>query len=217
MALNEKEALEIAKTTNDHDVLMELAADPQISKRVRLEILKRKDEVSYGAKFELIDTLTTEADILWSLIADRNPTISRRAFVALADRLEGPGIPDKYTREDFIEYVVDLAKKQKRPNAEIGINLISACYEETNDTDIRKEIIDLEWPLKDAHFPRTIANSKDKEAFEYAKSKNAKLFESNKLEQAYIRLAESTESKTQLQKLTESEFENVREIAKSRL
>ena len=130
----------------------------------------------------------TEDDILYMLIDDKNKNVSERAFTALCERMKGAGIKDKDVREDFIEYVIDVAEKTKMKDRRITNYLLEKCLKATNYAIIRTELEKL----------------------------LSKMNESHLLEASYIQLAQQTESQSQLQKLAESQFESVREVAKSR-
>lgn len=188
MKMNEKEALEIAKKSEDEKELETLADNMDLSKKVRLEVAKRKDSTAYYAKLALTDKMFTEDDILYMLIDDKNKNVSERAFTALCERMQGTGIKDKDVREDFIEYVIDVAEKTKMKDRRITNYLLEKCLKATNYAIIRTELEKL----------------------------LSKMNESHLLEASYIQLAQQTESQSQLQKLAESQFESVREVAKSR-
>lgn len=188
MKMKEKEALEIAKKSDDEKELETLVDNMDISKKVRLEVAKRKDSTAYYAKLALTDKMFTEDDILYMLIDDKNKNVSERAFTALCERMKGAGIKDKDVREDFIEHVIDVAEKTKMKDRRITNYLLEKCLKATNYAIIRTELEKL----------------------------LSKMNESNLLEASYIQLAQQTESQSQLQKLTESQFESVREVAKSR-
>ena len=72
MKMNEKEALEIAKKSDDEKELETLVDNMDLSKKVRLEVAKRKDSTAYYAKLALTDKMFTEDDILYMLIDDKN-------------------------------------------------------------------------------------------------------------------------------------------------
>lgn len=186
--MKEKEALEIAKKSDDEKELETLVDNMDLSKKVRLEVAKRKDSTAYYAKLALTDKMFAEDDILYMLIDDKNKNVSERAFTALCERMQGAGIKDKGVREDFIEYVIDVAEKTKMKDRRITNYLLEKCLKATNYAIIRTELEKL----------------------------LSKMNESNLLEASYLQLAQQTESQTQLQKLAESQFESVREIAKSR-
>lgn len=188
MKMKEKEALEIAKKSDDEKELETLVDNMDLSKKVRLEVAKRKDSTAYYAKLALTDKMFTEDDILYMLIDDKNKNVSERAFTALCERMKGAGIKDKDVREDFIEYVIDVAEKTKMKDRRITNYLLEKCLKATNYAIIRTELEKL----------------------------LSKMNESHLLEASYIQLAQQTESQSQLQKLTESQFESVREVAKSR-
>lgn len=188
MKMNEKEALEIAKKSEDEKELETLVDNMDLSKKVRLEVAKRKDSTAYYAKLALTDKMFTEDDILYMLIDDKNKNVSERAFTALCERMKGAGIKDKDVREDFIEYVIDVAEKTKMKDRRITNYLLEKCLKATNYAIIRTELEKL----------------------------LSKMNESSLLEASYIQLAQQTESQSQLQKLAESQFESVREVAKSR-
>lgn len=189
MKMKEKEALEIAKKSDDEKELETLVDNMDLSKKVRLEVAKRKDSTAYYAKLALTDKMFTEDDILYMLIDDKNKNVSERAFTALCERMQGAGIKDKDVREDFIEYVIDVAEKTKMKDRRITTYLLEKCLKATNYAIIRTELEKL----------------------------LSKMNESHLLEASYIQLAQQTESQSQLQKLTESQFESVREIANKRL
>nr|DAF20022.1 MAG TPA: hypothetical protein [Caudoviricetes sp.] len=186
--MKEKEALEIAKKSEDEKELETLVDNMDLSKKVRLEVAKRKDSTAYYAKLALTDKMFTEDDILYMLIDDKNKNVSERAFTALCERMKGAGIKDKDVREDFIEYVIDVAEKTKMKDRRITNYLLEKCLKATNYAIIRTELEKL----------------------------LSKMNESHLLEASYIQLAQQTESQSQLQKLAESQFESVREVAKSR-
>ena len=195
MKMNEKEALEIAKKSDDEKELETLVDNMDLSKKVRLEVAKRKDSTAYYAKLALTDKMFTEDDILYMLIDDKNKNVSERAFTALCERMQGAGIKDRDVREDFIEYAIDVAEKTKMRDRRITTYLLEKCLKATNYAIIRTELEKL--------------LSKMNESGESN--------ESHLLEASYIQLAQQTESQSQLQKLTESQFESVREIANKRL
>lgn len=186
--MNEKEALEIAKKSDDEKELETLVDNMDLSKKVRLEVAKRKDSTAYYAKLALTDKMFTEDDILYMLIDDKNKNVSERAFTALCERMQGAGIKDKGVREDFIEYVIDVAEKTKMKDRRITNYLLEKCLKDTNYAIIRTELEKL----------------------------LSKMNESHLLEASYIQLAQQTASKSQLQKLAESQFESVRDIVRSR-
>ena len=70
--MKEKEALEIAKKSEDEKELETLVDNMDLSKKVRLEVAKRKDSTAYYAKLALTDKMFTEDDILYMLIDDKN-------------------------------------------------------------------------------------------------------------------------------------------------
>lgn len=189
MKMKEKEALEIAKKSEDEKELETLVDNMDLSKKVRLEVAKRKDSTAYYAKLALTDKMFTEDDILYMLIDDKNKNVSERAFTALCERMKGAGIKDKDVREDFIEYVIDVAEKTKMKDRRITNYLLEKCLKATNYAIIRTELEKL----------------------------LSKMNESHLLEASYIQLAQQTASQSQLQKLAESQFESVREIANKRL
>lgn len=186
--MKEKEALEIAKKSDDEKELETLVDNMDLSKKVRLEVAKRKDSTAYYAKLALTDKMFTEDDILYMLIDDKNKNVSERAFTALCERMKGAGIKDKDVREDFIEYVIDVAEKTKMKDRRITNYLLEKCLKATNYAIIRTELEKL----------------------------LSKMNESHLLEASYIQLAQQTESQSQLQKLAESQFESVRDIVRSR-
>ena len=188
MKMNEKEALEIAKKSDDEKELETLVDNMDLSKKVRLEVAKRKDSTAYYAKLALTDKMFTEDDILYMLIDDKNKDVSERAFTALCERMKGAGIKDKDVREDFIEYVIDVAEKTKMKDRRITNYLLEKYLKATNYAIIRTELEKL----------------------------LSKMNESSLLEASYIQLAQQTESQSQLQKLAESQFESVRDIVRSR-
>jgi hypothetical protein len=122
------------------------------------------------------------------LIDDKNKDVSERAFTALCERMKGAGIKDKDVREDFIEYVIDVAEKTKMKDRRITNYLLEKYLKATNYAIIRTELEKL----------------------------LSKMNESSLLEASYIQLAQQTESQSQLQKLAESQFESVRDIVRSR-
>lgn len=189
--MKEKEALEIAKKSDDEKELETLVDNMDLSKKVRLEVAKRKDSTAYYAKLALTDKMFTEDDILYMLIDDKIKNVSERAFTALCERMQGAGIKDKDVREDFIEYVIDVAEKTKMKDRRITTYLLEKCLKATNYAIIRTEL-------------------------EKLLSKMNEYQVSHLLEASYIQLAQQTESQSQLQKLAESQFESVREVAKSR-
>ena len=191
MKMKEKEALEIAKKSDDEKELETLVDDMDLSKKVRLEVAKRKDSTAYYAKLALTDKMFTEDDILYMLIDDKNKNVSERAFTALCERMQGAGIKDKDVREDFIEYVIDVAEKTKMKDRRITTFLLEKCLKATNYAIIRTELEKLLSKMNESQV-------------------------SHLLEASYIQLAQQTESQSQLQKLAESQFESVREVAKSR-
>lgn len=192
MKMKEKEALEIAKKSDDEKELETLVDNMDLSKKVRLEVAKRKDSTAYYAKLTLTDKMFTEDDILYMLIDDKNKNVSERAFTALCERMKGAGIKDKDVREDFIEYVIDVAEKTKMKDRRITNYLLEKCLKATNYAIIRTELEKL-----------------------LAKMNESQV--SHLLEALYIQLAQQTSSQSQLQKLSESQFESVREIANKRL
>lgn len=189
--MKEKEALEIAKKSDDEKELETLVDNMDLSKKVRLEVAKRKDSTAYYAKLALTDKMFTEDDILYMLIDDKNKNVSERAFTALCERMQGAGIKDKDVREDFIEYVIDVAEKTKMKDRRITTYLLEKCLKATNYAIIRTELEKLLSKMNESQV-------------------------SHLLEASYIQLAQQTSSQSQLQKLAESQFESVREVAKSR-
>ncbi len=189
--MKEKEALEIAKKSEDEKELETLVDNMDLSKKVRLEVAKRKDSTAYYAKLALTDKMFTEDDILYMLIDDKNKNVSERAFTALCERMQGAGIKDKDVREDFIEYVIDVAEKTKMKDRRITTYLLEKCLKATNYAIIRTELEKLLSKMNESQV-------------------------SHLLEASYIQLAQQTSSQSQLQKLAESQFESVREVAKSR-
>lgn len=198
MAMKEKEALEIVKRTNNGAQLTELVDDMDLPKKVRLEIAKRKDSTAYRAKLALTDKMYTEEDILWMLIDDSNSDVSSRAFTALCNRMTwtSAGIKDKDVRDDFIEYVIEFGEKTKMGDYHLSKHLMQQCLKFSKHPEVVKALRKL---MAMAGWIRL--NESD---------------ESNLLEASYIQLAQQTESQSQLQKLAESQFESVREIAKER-
>lgn len=184
---SEKELLELAKKYRDSD-LAEIASEMKVSHKVRLAIAKRGDSAARRAKLTLTDKMFTEDDVLWMLVADKDEDVRERAFTALCERIQGAGIKDSKVREDFINLVIKVAEKTKMKDYRISTNLIEECIDSTKNTSVRGKLEAL----------------------------LSKLNESNLLESSYIQLARQTTSVSQLQKLTESQFESVREIAKSR-
>ena len=205
MSIKEKEALEIVKRTNNGAQLTELVDDMDLPKKVRLEIAKRKDSTAYRAKLALTDKMYTEEDILWMLIDDSNSDVSARAFTALCDRMTmtSAGIKDKDVRDDFIEYVIEVGEKTKMKDYHLSKHLMQQCLKFSKHPEVVKALKKL---MAMAGMIRLNEGSA-----EYKED------ESNLLEASYILLAQQTESQTQLQKLTESQFESVREIANKRL
>lgn len=197
MSIKEKEALEIVKRTNNGGQLTALVDDMDLPKKVRLEIAKRKDSTAYRAKLALTDKMYTEEDILWMLIDDSNSDVSARAFTALCDRMTmtSAGIKDKDVRDDFIEYIIDFGEKTKMKDYHLSKRLMQQCLKFSKHPEVVKALKKL---MAMAGMIRL--NESD---------------DSNLLEASYILLAQQTESQTQLQKLAESQFESVREIAKA--
>ena len=169
-----------------------------LPKKVRLEIAKRKDSTAYRAKLALTDKMYTEEDILWMLIADSNSDVSARAFTALCDRMTwtSAGIKDKDVRDDFIEYVIEVGEKTKMDDYHLSKLLMKQCLKFSKHPEVVKALKNL---MAMAGMIRLNESN-----------------ESNLLEASYIQLAQQTESQSQLQKLAESQFESVREVAKSR-
>lgn len=169
-----------------------------LPKKVRLEIAKRKDSTAYRAKLALTDKMYTEEDILWMLIDDSNSDVSSRAFTALCNRMTrtSAGIKDKDVRDDFIEYVIEFGEKTKMDDYHLSKHLMQRCLKFSKHPEVVKALRKL---MAMAGWIRL--NESD---------------ESNLLEASYIQLAQQTESQSQLQKLAESQFESVREIAKER-
>lgn len=195
MSMKEKEALEIVKRTNNGGQLTALVDDMDLPKKVRLEIAKRKDSTAYRAKLALTDKMYTEEDILWMLISD----VSARAFTALCDRMTwtSAGIKDKDVRDDFIEYVIEVGEKTKMDDYNLSKLLMKQCLKFSKHPEVVKALKNL---MAMAGMIRLNESN-----------------ESNLLEASYIQLAQQTESQSQLQKLAESQFERVREIANKRL
>lgn len=201
MGMSEKEALEIVKRTNNGAQLTELVDDMDLPKKVRLEIAKRKDSTAYNAKLALTDKMYTEEDILWMLIDDSNSNVSERAFTALCDRMTwtSAGIKDKDVRDDFIEYVIEVGEKTKTEDYRISKRLLQQCLKFSKHPEVVKALKNL---MVMGGWLKLNEGNED---------------ESNLLEASYIQLAKQTESQSQLQKLSESQFESVREIANKRL
>lgn len=199
--MKEKEALEIVKRTNNGGQLTALVDDMDLPKKVRLEIAKRKDSTAYRAKLALTDKMYTEEDILWMLIADSNSDVSARAFTALCDRMTwtSAGIKDKDVRDDFIEYVIEVGEKTKMDDYNLSKLLMKQCLKFSKHPEVVKALKDL---MAMAGMIRL--------------NESGESNESSLLEASYIQLAQQTESQSQLQKLAESQFESVREVAKSR-
>lgn len=202
--MNDRELLDIAKKSKSGAELTKLVDEPDVSKKVRLEVAKRKDAAAYRAKLALTDKMYTEEDILWLLIADVNENVSERAFTALCNRMTwtSAGIKDKDVRDDFIEYVIEVAEKTKMSDYRISKHLVEQCIKFSKHPIIL-EALNKMLEIKKGHVKA------------YA-DKHKKLFESDLLESSYLQLAQQTTSVSQLQKLTESQFESVREVAKSR-
>lgn len=200
MGMSEKEALEIVKRTNNGVQLTELVDDMDLPKKVRLEIAKRKDSTAYNAKLALTDKMYTEEDILWMLIDDSNSNVSERAFTALCDRMTwtSAGIKDKDVRDDFIEYVIEVGEKTKTEDYRISKRLLQQCLKFSKHPEVVKALKNL---MVMGGWLKLNEGNED---------------ESNLLEASYIQLAKQTESQSQLQKLSESQFESVREIVISR-
>lgn len=199
MSMSEKEALEVVKKSKSGAALTALVDDMDQTKKVRLEIAKRKDAAAYRAKLALTDKMYTEEDILWLLIADVNENVSARAFTALCDRMTwtSAGIKDKDVRDDFIEYVIEVGEKTKMDDYHLSKHLMQQCLKFSKHPEVVKALKNL---MAMAGMIRL--NESD---------------ESSLLEASYIQLAQQTESQSQLQKLAESQFESVRDIANKRL
>lgn len=199
--MKEKEALEIVKRTNNGGQLTALVDDMDLPKKVRLEIAKRKDSTAYRAKLALTDKMYTEEDILWMLIADSNSDVSARAFSALCDRMTwtSAGIKDKDVRDDFIEYVIEVGEKTKMDDYHLSKLLMRQCLKFSKHPEVVKALKDL---MAMAGMIRL--------------NESGESNESSLLEASYIQLAQQTESRSQLQKLAESQFESVRDIVRSR-
>lgn len=200
MKMKEKEALEIVKKSEDEKELETLVDNMDLPKKVRLEVAKRKDSTAYYAKLALTDKMFTEDDILYMLIDDKNKNVSERAFTALCERMKGAGIKDKDVREDFIEYVIDVAEKTKMDDYHLSKHLMQQCLKFSKHPEVVKALKSL---MAMAGMIRL--------------NESGESNESHLLEASYIQLAQQTESQSQLQKLTESQFESVREIANKRL
>lgn len=142
----------------------------------------------------------TEEDILWMLIADSNSDVSARAFTALCDRMTmtSAGIKDKDVRDDFIEYVIDVGEKTKMDDYHLTKRLMQQCLKFSKHPEVVKALKNL---MVMGGWLKLNEGNED---------------ESNLLEASYIQLAKQTESQSQLQKLSESQFESVREIVRSR-
>lgn len=205
MALNEKEALEIAKNSDDMEQLDAVASLKDLPKKVALEICKRKDPVANSAKITLAQSKNTEDDILVTLLDDA-PGVEKAAWQAIEQRIEKGAFKNKDAYYDVADLAISLWKTGRSAVWLLSFKALARIFKDFEE--FRKDIADIPGALKD----REIKSLASKYLNESGIAQRA-----NPLEQAYIRLAESTESKTQLQKLTESEFENVREIAKSRL
>ena len=54
--------------------------------------------------------------------------------------MKGAGIKDKDVREDFIEYVIDVAEKTKMKDRRITNYLLEKCLKATNYAIIRTEL-----------------------------------------------------------------------------
>ena len=196
--MHDREILDVAKKSNNATDLVAIVDEPDVPKKVRLEIAKRKDSTAYKAKLALTDKMYTEEDILWLLIADSNSDVSARAFTALCNRMTwtSAGIKDKDVRDDFIEYIIEVGEQTKMDDYHLTKLLMNQC-------------------LKFSKHPEVVKALKNLMAMAGMITMNESN-ESNLLEASYLQLAQQTASQSQLQKLAESQFESVREAVKSR-
>lgn len=189
--MSDNELIEFAKTTDDALQLEHLVDMSIAPKKALLAIIKRNDHPGHNAKLAICRNPHSDDDLLWALIADNTPSVSESAFNALCKRLQANKIKDRQVRDDFIELALEAANralKSGKKDKRFNKKFIQQCIKYSSDADIKAE-----WESLLA------------------------LNESSLLEASYIILAQQTESQSQLQKLTESQFESVREIANKRL
>ena len=142
LKLSDHELLDMAKKSNTSADLTALVDEPDVPKKVRLEIAKRKDAAATRAKFALTDKMYTEEDILWMLIDDSNSDVSARAFTALCDRMTmtSAGIKDREVRDDFIEYVIDVGEKTKMDDYHLSKRLMQQCLKFSKHPEVVKAL-----------------------------------------------------------------------------
>lgn len=189
--MSDDELVEFAKTTDNILQLAHLVEMSIAPKKALLAIIKRNDRTALNAKLEICRNPYSDDDLIWALIADATPSVSESAFNALCKRMQANKIKDREVRDDFIELALEEANgaiKSGNKDKRFNKKFIQNCIKNSSDADIKAE-----WEALLA------------------------LNESSLLEASYILLASKTKSQSQLQKLTESQFETVREIAKLRL
>lgn len=132
---------------------------------------------------------------------DNPPGIEKAAWESIEQRIEKRAFKDKDAYYD----VADLAISQWKSGRATWLLSFKALAQIFKDfEDFREDIVEIPGALKDREIKKLAANS-------------GLLNESHLLEASYIQLAQQTESQSQLQKLAESQFESVREIANKRL
>lgn len=189
--MSDDELVEFAKTTDNILQLAHLVEMSIAPKKALLAIIKRNDRTALNAKLEICRNPYSDDDLIWALIADATPSVSESAFNVLCKRMQANKIKDREVRDDFIELALEEANqaiKSGKKDKRFNKKFIQSCIKNSSDADIKAE-----WEALLA------------------------LNESSLLEASYILLASKTKSQSQLQKLTESQFETVREIAKLRL
>ena len=197
---SEAELLALAKTSEDLSELDAIASLKKLPRKVALEICKRKDVYANAAKLTIAGRKDTEDSVLMMLL-DNPPGIEKAAWESIEQRIEKRAFKDKDAYYD----VADLAISQWKSGRATWLLSFKALAQIFKDfEDFREDIIEIPGALKDREIKKLAANS-------------GLLNESHLLEASYIQLAQQTESQSQLQKLTESQFESVREIANKRL
>ena len=197
--LSESELLALAKTSDDSSELNAIASLNKLPRKVALEICKRKEVSANAAKLTIAGRKDTEDSVLMMLL-DNPLGIEKAAWESIEQRIEKRTFKDKDAYYD----VADLAISQWKSGKGSWLLSFKALAQIFKDfEDFREDIIEIPGALNNSEIKKLAANS-------------GLLNESHLLEASYLQLAQQTASKSQLQKLAESQFESVREIAKSR-
>lgn len=197
--LSEADLLEIVKSTDDLETLDKIASLKKLPRKVALEICKLKDPIANAAKITIATSKETDDDILVMLLDDL-PGIEKAAWANIEHRIEKRGFKNKDAYYD----VADLAVSQWKTGKSTWLLSFKALAQIFKDfEDFREDIVAIPGAMKDSEIKALVSK--------YLNESDG----CNLLEASYILLAQQTESQSQLQKLTESQFESVREIAKA--